>query len=55
MLFRIKADAIFEADDIDDAFERLAAHFKGLADDESALEGHMIEQGHIEIVPEERK
>jgi hypothetical protein len=32
MLFKIKADAEFEADDIDDAFEKLAAHFKGLAE-----------------------
>ena len=33
MLFKIEADAEFEADDIDDAFEKLAVHFKGMAEE----------------------
>lgn len=52
MLFKIEADAIFEADDIDDAFERLSAHFKGLADDGLDSENdHLFKQGRIDIRP----
>lgn len=37
--FRLSAEAWFQAKDIDDAFEKLARHFRDLADgDESALE-----------------
>lgn len=33
MLFRIVADAEFEADGLDDAFTKLASHFDNLRDD----------------------
>jgi hypothetical protein len=55
MLFKIKADAIFEASDIDDAFEKLATHFKGLSDGELDLDDHLIDQGRIDISPAEQK
>jgi hypothetical protein len=55
MLFKIEADAIFEASDIDDAFEKLAAHFKGLSDDELDLDDHLFIEGHIDIRPTEQK
>lgn len=48
--FRIVADAEFLAEDVDDAFLKLAEHFRALAagDDTS-----LIEAGTVEIWPEE--
>lgn len=47
ILFRVKADAEFEADGIDDAFRKLAGHFIALADgeDSDALCGGEISIG----------
>lgn len=51
MKFVIKADAQFQAEDIDDAFAKLGAHFKALA--EQGLDGddQLIERGTIDIRP----
>jgi hypothetical protein len=48
MTFFLKADCEFEAENINDAFYRLALHFSKLTDGE---ESELIEQGEIEIKP----
>jgi hypothetical protein len=50
MKFRLKADAIFEADDIDDAFKKLAAHFQSIADD-ALNDDQLIASGTLDISP----
>jgi hypothetical protein len=55
MLFTIEADAIFEASDIDDAFEKLSVHFEGLSDYGLDWEDHLFKQGCIDIRPTEQK
>jgi hypothetical protein len=53
--FRIKADAIFEAEDIDDAMLRLAAHFDQIGDPDAIRLGGVdpaeIESGSIAVEP----
>ena len=46
--FILRADIIFEANDIDDAFKRLASHFEALANDEDSSLG-IVKFGEIEI------
>jgi len=48
--FKIIANATFSANDIDDAFQRLADHFQRMADDSLDAES-IIETGTIEIRP----
>lgn len=49
MKFRLRADAVFEADDLDDAFRALSEHFEGLI--ESGENDLPMESGGIEIDP----
>lgn len=52
--FRIKADAVFEAEDIDDAFLVLAMHFLDLY--RNSVDAKTIfEQGEVTIKPEPPK
>jgi hypothetical protein len=52
MIFRLKADFTFEAENIDDAFAKLSMHFNGLAcDDENELMSILL--GEIEVKPVE--
>ncbi len=48
--FIINAEATFQAEDIDDAFLKLRAHFNALLEDE---ESDLITSGSIRIRPEE--
>lgn len=43
IIFKMRADLEFEADNIDDAFKKLSEHFK------NAEESQLIEGGYIEI------
>ena len=53
MLFRLKANCIFEAEDIDDAIEKLGDHFYNMFDSEGGLtDDHLFVGGEIEIKPE---
>lgn len=49
MEFRIKADAKFDAEDIDDAFRQLAEHFGNVIDSSFQF------VGLLEIKPEQRE
>lgn len=57
MIFCIKADAGFEAEDIVDAFRKLSEHFRALADEMEDDEGseqhdtHLFIGGSIKISP----
>ena len=46
--FRITADAIFEAEDIDDAFAKLSDYFLYLTDTD-LYDPQLIESGNIDI------
>ena len=48
MIFKMKADIKFEADSIDDAFDKLMKYFKGLSGDEEEYE-QLIIKGNIDI------
>jgi hypothetical protein len=50
--FRIRADATFNAENIDDAFKKLADHFKALAEDcIDGDDGQFMIAGRIDIQP----
>ncbi len=49
MRFRLKADAVFDADDIDDALSVLSKHFADVIDSSFQFEGK------LEIKPEGEK
>lgn len=51
--FRLKANITFEAEDIDNAFQRLSNHFKEEPDRELG-ESHFFKLGEIEVKPDER-
>ena len=54
MIFKLKADAEFEADSIDDAFIVLAAHFIAL--EQSGIDApEIINQGFIDIAPKQEE
>ncbi|WP_323016397.1 hypothetical protein [Castellaniella sp.] len=45
MKFQFKADVVFEAEDLDDAFNKIASHFLELAGDEDAASLDMLAGG----------
>jgi hypothetical protein len=50
--FNIKANATFDAENIDDAFQKLSDHFKALAEEGlDGDDGQFIKHGAIEIAP----
>ena len=49
MEFRIKADAIFEAENIDDAFLKLSEHFKEIEEKGNDAAEDFLKSGHILI------
>jgi hypothetical protein len=53
MLFRVKGDFTFEAEDVDDAFARLRDHFAVLAGDDAMKGDALITSGSLEIAPAE--
>lgn len=50
MHFILQADAVFEADDLDDAFRQLANYFIDLEDGAPSSEG-LVTSGSIEVKP----
>ncbi len=54
MKFRLKADVVFEVEDIEDAFRKLRDHFDMLskASDESTESFSLFTHGHIELCKE---
>jgi len=51
MDFRIKADATFEADNIEDALLKLSDYFKIMATSENLPEKSIIESGEVDVKP----
>ena len=49
MDFRIKADATFSADNIEDALLKLSDYFKTMATSENLSEESIIESGEIKV------
>jgi len=52
MKFRLTADLLFEAENLQDAYRRLAAHFLN-ASLKDGIEDPPWEQGVLEVTPEE--
>lgn len=48
MRFRIRADATFEAQDVDEALRLLAAHFRGLSEP-GAVPPRLLRSGRISV------
>lgn len=53
MKFRLTADLVFEADTLQDAYRRLAAHFLRVSIREADDEPSRWEQGILEVAPVE--
>ena len=45
-IFKMKADIEFEADSIDDAFDKLSEYFENIVDDE---DNQFVIKGHVSI------
>lgn len=51
MIFLCKADFLFEAENLDDAFARLADHFTFLTLNDERLDPRLLLSGEIDIRP----
>ncbi len=49
--FRIKADATFKADNIEDALVKLSDYFKTIATSNNLSEKSIFESGEVEVKP----